>query len=259
MNIFQALLLGLVQGLAEFLPISSSGHLVLLREVMGISGDFLLFDTLMHVATLFAIFLVFFKDLIGLFKPPFKTMGLIILASIPAVLVGFLLQDKIETLFSNGKYLCFFFLGSAIIMLAAEIIGKRVKEPKPLGIKTAIFMGIMQGVAVFPGITRSGSTIFGGVVSGTERSQVAKFSFFMSIPVILGATLLQLIKLPGGGGEAIAWYCYAGGMLVAFVSGLLAIKLMLKLIAKVNFKWFSLYLFVISILSFLFLFLRIAG
>lgn len=254
MKFWHALILGIVQGLAEFLPVSSSGHLVLVRELFGISGDYLLFDVMVHVGTLLAIFIVFFKDIIALFKPPFKTIGLIALASIPAVIVGLLLDDQIESLFSSGKYLCFFFLFTAILMMVTEFLAKRTKESKPLGIKTAIVMGLMQGVAIFPGISRSGSTIFGGTVAKGERSEIAKFSFFMSVPVILGSAVLQLFKADFA---VIEWGNIIIGMVSSFISGLLAIKLMMKVISKANYKWFALYLLIISVLSFIFLFLGV--
>ena len=254
MKFWEAIILGLVQGLAEFLPISSSGHLVLVRELLGIQGEYLLFDVMVHVGTLFAIFIVFFKDILALFKPPFKTIGLIALASIPAVIVGLFLDDQIESLFSSGKYLCFFFLFTAVIMLLTEFLAKRTTESKPLGVKTAIAMGLMQGVAVFPGISRSGSTIFGGTVAKGDRAEIAKFSFFMSVPVILGSAVLQIFKADFA---VIEWGNILIGMATSFISGLLAIKLMMKVIQKANYKWFALYLLVISILSFIFLFIGV--
>lgn len=256
MSWWQSLILGLVQGLAEFLPISSSGHLVLARELMQIPGNYMLFDVLVHLGTVLAIFCAFFKEIIALFKPPFKTIGLILLASIPAALVGIFLNDPIESLFSSARYLCFFFLASAVIMLLAEIIGKRVSEPKPIGIKTAVIMGCMQAVAVFPGITRSGSTIFGGIAAKGKREEVARFSFFMSIPVILGAVVLTSAKLilktdSTADALPVNWWCYVIGALAAFISGFGAIKLMLRVIAKADFKWFSLYLLLLSIATFI--------
>ena len=259
MRFWQSLILGLIQGLAEFLPVSSSGHLVLAREIMGISGDYLLFDMLLHVGTVMAVIIVFFKDIIAMFKPPFKTIGYILLASIPAIIVGLLFNSQIESFFAGAKYICFFFLFTAVLMFVTEIIGKRTKEPKPFTIKTALFMGVMQGIAVFPGISRSGSTIFGGTVAGTNREEVAKFSFFMSIPVILGGALLQVIDLirDPASGAAVPWYCIAGGMVASFLSGFFAIKLMMHLIKKADYKWFSLYLLVVSVLSFVLFFLGV--
>lgn len=249
MKWFEALILGIVQGLGEFLPISSSGHLLLARDIMNLEGNFLTFDIMLHVATLLAVFLVFFKELIALFKPPFKTIGLIIIASVPAVITGVVYALLDIEIFESAKYLCFFFLISAALMLACEIIGKRKKVNHEINLKTAIAMGLMQSVAVLPGITRSGSTIFGGIAEGGERKSVAKFSFFMSIPIILGAAVFDLL---GGtsGSENVEFYCYVIGMAAAFLSGFFAIKFMLKLIAKANFKWFALYLFVLSIVTF---------
>lgn len=254
LEIWQAIILGLTQGLAEFLPISSSGHLILVRELMGVHGEFLMFDVMLHVGTLFALFVVFFKDLIGLFKPPFKTIGLILLASVPAVVVGLFANDFIEEFFAGGKYLCFFFLFTAILLSVTEIIAKRTRETQPLGIKAAVFMGLMQGVGVFPGISRSGSTIFGGVAAKAEREDVAKFSFFMSIPVILGSAVLELFKVDFA---VVEWACVFVGMAVSFLSGLFAIKLMMFVIKKADYKWFGAYLLVVAVLSFVFLFLGV--
>ena len=256
MNWWQALILGLVQGLGEFLPISSSGHLVLTREILGISGEYMLFDMLLHVGTVCAIFVVFFKDLIALFKPPFKTIGYILLASVPAIIVGLLFNSHLESFFSGAKYLCFFFLFTAVLMLTTEILGKRLyKEPKPFTWITAVSMGLMQGIAVFPGISRSGSTLFGGTVAGGKREEIAKFSFFMSIPVILGGAVLQLFGLEGG--LSVDWWCILIGMISSFLSGLLAVKLMMRLIAKADYKWFALYLLVVSVLTFVFFFIGV--
>ena len=273
MKFYEALILGLVQGLGEFLPISSSGHLVLFREIMGVQGDFMLFDIMLHVATLVAILIVFFKDILALFRKPFRTLLYIVLASIPAVITGLIYKLLDVEIFESAKYICFFFLFSAIIMFFAEFISKRIEKKRSsvlgdnaqtavsadvsgaegVNLKTALCMGLMQSVAIFPGITRSGSTIFGGIAAKGERNSVAKFSFFMSIPVILGAAFLEILSIAKDGAGAVAavpWYCYLTGMVVAFVSGLFAIKFMMRLISKANFKWFSLYLLILSIVTF---------
>ncbi len=295
MNWWQSLVLGLTQGLAEFLPISSSGHLVLMREIMNVpDGQYMLFDVLLHVATLLAVIVAFYKEILALFKPPFKTIGLILLASIPAAVIGLVLGDVIDGLFSGAKYLCFFFLFSAVVMLLTEIIGKKIERKKlarandndntdntiseqnndaltqtannekgkklnsgveTITLKNALVMGACQAVAVFPGITRSGSTIFGGVVSGGKRESVARFSFFMSAPVILGATILECFDITSA--SNIGWWCYLIGMISAFVSGFFAIKLMMRLVSKANLKWFSLYLLILSVITFIFCFLGI--
>ena len=148
MEIWQAIILGLVQGVGEFLPISSSGHLILVRELMNIEGDYLLFDIMLHVGTLGAVCVYFFKDVLSLFKPPFKKMGLLIMATIPAALVGVLLGDYIDEIFMSGKYLCFTFLATAVMMFVTEFFAKKESFNKPLTIKTAIGMGLMQAVGV---------------------------------------------------------------------------------------------------------------
>lgn len=255
------MVLGLVQGFTEFLPVSSSGHLILVREIMGLnstgSSQFnLIFDIMVHVGTLIAVVLVLYKDILGLFKKPFKRLLMLIVACIPAVIVGFTCKDVIEGYFSTATYLCFFFLFTAVIMLVSEIVAKRNKAPKDLGWGGAIAMGVMQGIGVFPGVSRSGSTIFGGTVAGTDTKQVATFSFLMSIPVILGSLLLSLIDVAKAGAMgSIDWFCVFIGAASAFASGYFSVRVMLKLIAKADFKWFSLYLLIISILTFAFYFI----
>lgn len=255
------MILGLVQGLTEFLPVSSSGHLILVREIMGlnngVNGQFnLMFDIMAHVGTLVAVVIVLYKPILDLFKKPFKRLAMLVVACIPAVIVGFLFKDYIEDYFSTAKYLCFFFLFTAVIMLVSEILAKRNKKPKELGWGSAIAMGVMQGVGVFPGVSRSGSTIFGGTVVGTDSKQIATFSFLMSIPIILGSLLLSVIDVAQAGALAqIDWFSIFVGAASAFASGYIAVRVMLKLIAKADFKWFSLYLLIVSILTFSFYFI----
>lgn len=249
MKIWEAILLGLLQGLTEFLPVSSSGHLVLVQNMLGINPEItLFFDVMLHLGTLIAVFIVFYKDIFGLLKPPFKTLGLLVLATIPAGVAMLILSDKIEALF-NGQFLWIGFLITAIMLLITEYIGKKHAKDKPLGLKVSLIMGAMQAVAVVPGISRSGSTISGGVYSGANRTTIAKFSFLMSIPVILGSAFVEIIRVEDW--NAVPALPIILGMLAAAVSGYLAIRLMFKLIQKCNYKWFSLYLVVLSIITFI--------
>lgn len=255
------MVLGLVQGLTEFLPVSSSGHLILVRQFMGLntaeSTQFnLMFDIMVHLGTLVAVVSVLYKDIAGLFHKPFKRLGMLVVATIPAGVVGLVCKDYIGEYFSNANYLCFFFLFTAIIMLVSEIVAKKNKNPKELGWGGAIAMGVMQGAGVFPGISRSGSTIFGGTVAGSDSKQVASFSFLMSIPIILASLLLSVIDVAKGGALAsIDWFNVVVGAVSAFASGYFAVNVMLKLIAKANFKWFSLYLLAVSIFTFVYYFI----
>lgn len=255
---WQAMILGLVQGLTEFLPVSSSGHLILVREFMGLNdgSSFLLFDVVAHVGTLVAVVIVLYKDILGLFKKPYKNLVMLIVATIPAVIVGFACKDFIEEYFSTAKYLCFFFALTAVLMLVSEIVARCNRNPKELGWGGAVAMGLMQGVGVFPGVSRSGSTIFGGTVVGTDSKKIASFSFLMSLPVICGSLLLSVIDVAQAGAlSQIDWFSMAVGALSAFASGYVAVRVMLKLIAKANYKWFSLYLIIVAILTFSFYFI----
>lgn len=255
---WQAMVLGLVQGLTEFLPVSSSGHLILTRELMGLNdgSSFLLFDVMAHVGTLVAVVIVLYKPIIELFKKPYKNLVMLIVATIPAVIVGFTCKDIIEEYFSTAKYLCFFFAFTAIIMLVSEIVAKRNKSPKELNWGGTVAMGLMQGLGVLPGVSRSGSTIFGGTVAGTDSKKIATFSFLMSLPVIGGSLLLSIIDVAQAGSlGSVDWFSIFIGAATAFASGYIAVRVMLGLIAKANYKWFSLYLGIVAILTFSFYFL----
>lgn len=260
MNMYwwQAMILGLVQGFTEFLPVSSSGHLILVRELMGLNdgSSYLLFDVMAHVGTLVAVVIVLYKPILELFKKPYKNLVMLIVATIPAVIIGFTCKDFIEKYFSTAKYLCFFFALTAVLMLVSELVAKRNKDPKELGWGGAVAMGLMQGIGVFPGVSRSGSTIFGGTVAGTDSKRIATFSFLMSLPVIAGSLLLSVIDVAQSGAAAqVDWFGMFIGAASAFASGYIAVRAMLKLIAKANYKWFSAYLLVVAVLTFSFYFL----
>lgn len=256
--IWKSFVLGTVQGLTEFLPVSSSGHLVFLQKVMGYDlggGSMTFINVMLHFGTLIAVCTVFFKDILALFKKPFKTLLMLIVATIPAGLVGILFNDEIDALFEGEQaflLLAVCFSVTALLLLFCELVAKSPKrKERDLGWRNAIPMGLMQAVALFPGISRSGSTIVAGTVSGAKTQDVAKFSFLMSIPVILGSVLVELygfIKTPavgaeGGGTLALGVII---GVVTAAVFGFFAIKVMLKIIAKANYKWFALYLILLT-------------
>ncbi len=263
MNYFEAIwksiILGTVQGLTEFLPVSSSGHLSLLQRILNYNiGDFgmLFVSVMLHLGTLFAVVWVFRREILALFKKPFKTLLMLIVATIPAGVVGLLFNSKIDGLFAGELgvgLLAVCFAATALLLLVTEYVAQRRKKLSPLGWKHSIAMGCMQAVALFPGISRSGSTIFAGTVSGAEREDVAKFSFLMSIPVILGSAVVELkdIIFPNEGvavameGPEITGMIF--GVLFAAIAGFLSVKLMLKVIKKANYKWFSVYLVLLSL------------
>lgn len=262
MEIWQAVILGLVQGLTEFLPVSSSGHIAFFQGVFGISGDdiALFFMIILHLGTLVAVAIVFWRDILNLFKKPFKTLGLLVLATIPAGITGIVIKavDLDEILLASsamGLVLAAFFLVTATVLFVTERIARKRENILPLCLKTTLPMGFAQALAVLPGISRSGSTICAGTIAGCNRDEVASFSFMMSIPVILGSFLVELVLgLYRGeiqdsfatGGATLGW-SIALGFIVSAVAGIFAIKVMLKVIKKANYKWFSLYLVLMSV------------
>lgn len=251
MNIIQAAILGLVQGLAEFLPISSSGHLELAQTIMKLdasSNEMLLLTVLLHLGTLLAVLVVFWKDWLNILKNPFrsKTLGLLLLASLPALAVALVLD--VDDLFGSG-FLGLAFIITGVFLLIAE--GFHKKKAEQVGVRHALSMGVMQAVALMPGVSRSGSTLLGGVASGLDRKSAAKFSFMMSAPAILGSFLLEGKKAVESGALEIlsaAFVPVLAGVLIAAVSGFLAIRFMLQLINRISLRWFALYVFVLGAL-----------
>lgn len=249
MNIFLALFfLGLVQGLTEFLPVSSSGHLVLFSKIFGIEESLFL-SILLHVATLLSIVVVFYKDIWQMIKHPFSDSTIrLVAATIPTCLIVLVLMPIIKQSFA-GALLPLCFAISAVLLMFAEIFSKKKKDEK-ITLKTAIFMGIAQGFAVFPGISRSGSTISAGLMAGKNKAEVAKFSFLMSVPIILLSLLMEVFEICTAKVQiAVPILPTCISFLTAFLVGIFAIKVMIKLTSKANLKWFSLELVAVAIIS----------
>ena len=251
MQIIFLIILGIIQGLGEFLPISSSGHLVLFSHLFKIE-DSLLISVILHFATLLAVIVIFRKDVLNMIKHPFsKDTMLIVVSTIPTILIVLLLMPLIDSSF-GGEFLGFSFLISAGLLFLVQNYSKKNKNFKEIGYKEALYMGIAQGLAVFPGISRSGATITAGLFSNVDKTKCAKFSFLMSIPIIFMSMILEILKLvlfkP-------TLQINVLGMLFAFITafiiGILSIKIMMRLTAKSNFKWFSCYLLVIAVLTIL--------
>ena len=252
MNVFQSMLLGFVQGLTEFLPVSSSGHLILVRELLGLESSCMMYDILLHLGTLVPVFVFFGKEFLGLFRPPFGKMLRLIIATLPAAVAGFLLSGMIDDVFGSGKFLCVTFALTAVLLLLTERLSSRNDRPSPLGTKQAVGMGLMQVVALLPGLSRSGSTVFGGIAMRGNREDVAKFSFLMSVPVIFGSACVGLIGVATGSGTlelTVGWWETLCGIAAATVGGMFAVKIMMKIIVKAKYKPLAFYLFGASILS----------
>lgn len=263
MNILQAAVLGLVQGLGEFLPISSSGHLLLARMLLGLDvtqmSGYHILDILLHVGTLVPILIVFWKDWWAILRNPFrsKTLLLLFIASMPTLLFKVVFDDFITSC-ETGWFLGVSFLLTGFFLLFAETFSAKMRNAadKP-GYKHAIIMGCMQGIALMPGVSRSGSTLAGGLLSGLNRKSAAKFSFMMSAPAIVGALLIDgKTAIEEGWFQELSLVPTLVGMVVAGVSGYLAIRFMLSLISRVSLNWFALY---VAVLGVVFLLLQLVG
>lgn len=240
-SFLNAALLGLLQGLTEFLPVSSSGHLVIMQNILGISEPLISFDLFLHLGTLIAVFIVFAKDIWYLITHLFsKPVAMIILSVIPAGLAGVFLEDIFEQVFSSVFFVgCALFVTGVLLWLSDNCYGD--KDSNDMTVKDALIIGLFQAVAITPGISRSGSTIFGALLRGFDRKTAASFSFIISIPTILGAALLHGYKLIKETGALTIEPSYWLGMAVAAVSGYAAIKTFLALVQKQKLKYFSFY------------------
>ncbi len=242
MDFIQALLLGLVQGFTEFLPVSSSGHLVLMQQAMGLEDVPIFFDTMLHLGTLVAVVAVLFRDIAGIFRHPVKNhLGMLVIATIPAAAAGYFFNDFFESAFKGGQYLGICFLVTALILVVSEQIAARLKTRKRMAVQNALAMGLMQAVAIFPGISRSGSTIAGGLFTGVDRTQAAKFSFLMSIPIILGSVGASGVDAMQTGMGNVSLTAVLIGTAAAAVTGYFAIKFMLAFIQKAKLYGFAVY------------------
>ncbi|MCQ2183441.1 MAG: undecaprenyl-diphosphate phosphatase [Bacteroidales bacterium] len=260
MDWLQAVILGLVQGLTEFLPVSSSGHLAIGRELLGVeASEDLVFEVAVHAATVLATIVVFrkqiWKYLKGLFKFQYNDetdyVLKIIVSMIPVFLVGVFFKDFVEELFSSILVVGFALLVTSALLFVSDRTDKFVDRtlPEPRGgisFKQALIIGVGQALAVIPGLSRSGTTISTGLICGVRREAVAQFSFLMVIVPILGEAFLDLV---GGdvAASTIGTLPLAAGFVSAFVSGLFACKVMISLVKKAKLRWFALYCAVVGL------------
>lgn len=250
MSILEAIILGLVQGLTEFIPVSSSGHLVLLHHVFGVTEAGLAFDVSLHIGTLMALLIFFYKEIVLLVNGLLgrnnhkRLAWLIAAATVPAVVAGVLLQDRAETSFRSVNLVAINLILVAFLMIAAERYAKKHFDHKTalhkVTTKQALTVGLAQAVALVPGISRSGSTITAGIFSGMDRVAATRFSFLLAIPATSGAILKTMID--GGASELQNEIgIVLVGIITAFLSGLFAIKFLIHYLAKHNLNVFAYY------------------
>ena len=246
MNFFTSIFLGIVQGLTEFLPISSSGHLVLAQKfISGYTTPGVLFEVILHAGTLVAVAFYFRKKLFSL---KFEYLLLLLLGTLPAVIAGLLFSDFFEGLFKSYRFLGIGFIISGILnLLTDRLPAKR----KGLNKMDSLIIGVWQVVAIVPSISRSGSTIFGGVMRGVDRKEAAEFSFLLSIPAIIGANIVEVAKYAGGS-EVSDISVYFVGFLAAMFTGYFSIKAVYFFLLSKNFKVFAYYCLVLGVVTLIF-------
>ncbi len=247
--LLQFALLGLIQGLTEFLPVSSSGHLVLLSSFFGLQES-LFVSILLHVATLLSIFVVMRKEILCLVRKPFsKESQKLLISTLVTFLIVLLIYDFAKNSYFES-YVPFFFMITACLLILTDLLAPKNIQPRELTTKQSVIMGIAQGLAIFPGISRSGATICAGIFSKGDKEKVAKQSFLMSIPIILASLVMEIIELAGTGGNlAIPVVPMIASFIVAFVVGAFSLRFMIKLTCKIKFRYFAYYLIILSLIS----------
>lgn len=260
MTWIEALILGLIQGLTEFLPVSSSGHLEIGKVLLNVEvKEDLTFTVIVHFATVLSTITVFFGEIKGLTKGLFafkwnsetKYVTRILVSMVPVLIVGVLFKDEVESLFSGNLRL----VGAALLVTAALLISTQLVKAgnKKIPIPDALLMGIAQAIAVIPGISRSGATISTGLLLKNDRSEVARFSFLMVLIPIIGAALLDILSLSSSSGEpTISTGSLIIGFLAAYISGYMACTWMIRLVKKGNLYWFAIYCAVVGVISIVF-------
>ncbi|MFH1710584.1 MAG: undecaprenyl-diphosphate phosphatase [bacterium] len=245
MTLVDSIILGIVQGLAEFRPVSSSGHLVIVSRLLKLAPN-VPFDIALHFATLLAVCAFFARDIFEIIKaflidrrldnPHFKLGLLIIVASVPTAIIGFSLSDVFEAMFGSPVAVGFFLIVTAALIMAAETYGKARKDIQKVSFLDALMIGLMQGCAIAPGLSRSGATISASLLAGMERKLALRFSFLLSIPAILGASIFKA----GAIYHNVNLQMIAGAAAAA-ISGYFAIWLFVRMVEKKNMKVFAYY------------------
>lgn len=256
MTFFHAIILGIVEGLTEFIPISSSGHLIVTHHFVGITSQDLAVDAVLQMGTIVAVAIYFWKDILNLARNFFRVLTkkeveqkdktmlfAIILGTIPAVLFGLLLQKSMETVFRDNHLVAYSLIAGSVLMYFAE---KYRKENQELSLWSGIKIGLFQCLALVPGVSRSGATISGGLFAGLTRSEATRFSFLLSFPIIVGAGLKEMLGLFKTG--LVMTAPFAVGTLTAFLVGLLCIHGLMKYLRNHSLSIFIWYRIVFAIL-----------
>ena len=260
MSIFNATILGIVQGLTEVFPISSSAHLVIVPWLLKWRYQGLTFDVALHVGTALAFILYFYKDWIRIISSAFtpnrtyknNLFWLIVIATVPGAFAGLLFEKKAETIFRSPLLMAAMLSVFAIILWLADYLGKKQKSLEQIDFKTAVMIGLAQAAAIIPGVSRSGITMTMGLFKGLSREAAAKFSFLLATPIIVAAGVLKLPKLHASDLNAAFWL----GVLFSAISGFVGIKFFLNFVNRHSLKIFVWYRIALSIIILIIVFIR---
>jgi undecaprenyl-diphosphatase len=255
MDLLKIIILGIVQGLTEFLPVSSSGHLVIFQKLFNINAEALTLEVFLHFGTLVAVVIAYWEDVVDIitFKPAYRKFSYyILLGSVPAGVIGALYQDQIQTAFKSIKVVGFMLLITGVLLWLSDRIENQSRAKEDMTIIDSLVIGCAQAFAILPGVSRSGSTIVAGLFKGLNRKLAAKYSFLLSIPVIGGATLLQVADLLKEGFGEFGPLELASGTLAAAISGYFAIKLLVKLVNQEGLSVFAYYCWTLALVIILF-------
>lgn len=270
MSLLQSLIMGLVQGFTEFLPVSSSGHLVLANNILGIETDTgIIFEVMLHLGTLVSVFIVFYKDIynmitefltmsrdivkgkgLGLRSNPYRVMlVMVILGTIPTGLIGVLFKDTLEHAFASTRLVSVMLLITGTFLYIANGLDKGKKKASQIGVRDSLIVGTFQGLAITPGISRSGATIFAGLIRGFSRELATKFSFILSIPAILGAAMLQFFDYSGAPISPRHLTIMLAGTVVAAAAGTISIKFLIGILNRGKLHYFSYYCWIVGLVG----------
>lgn len=248
MNTAYTVALGLLQGLTEFLPVSSSGHLVLAQSLLpGFQQPGVLFDVLLHGGTLLSVLVYFRRDIYGLLKcllpagDPYsrRLLGYLVAGTVPTAAIGLLFREPLQALFHQPRAAAAMLLVTGALLWLSEVLARPRDGLSRLGVPRAVAIGVVQGLAIVPGISRSGSTIAAATLLGIRGEDAARFSFLLSIPAVLGAVVLELGDALGE--VSVPVFSYAAGVAAAFLAGLWAIRFLMMVLRRGRFRWFAVY------------------
>lgn len=270
MELVKAIILGIIQGFTEFLPVSSSGHLVIGSQMLNFREQGVVFDVCVHLGTLLSVCIVFRAEILAMCRAPFQLLQgnkdkqvhrfflwdvYVVIATLPAVIVGLFFKDKIEILFSSTLIVYVMLIVTGILMISARFLPQRKESVNWF---RSIIVGCAQALAILPGLSRSGSTIFAGMAVGIAREEIARFSFIMSIPAILGAAVLQSGNILNNPLSSELLLSLVVGAVAAAIAGYLAIKLLLDVVRKNRLQWFGYYCILLAVVGLIFHFNIIA-